>query len=252
MDLHLQNKVAIVTGASKGIGAGIAKALAAEGVAVVVNYASSQAGADRVVADITAAGGRATAVQADVSQAADVKRLFAAAQAAFGPIDIVINNAGVFEFGPVESVTESEFQRHFGTNVYSLFLTTQEALAYFPAAGGSIVNISSLAGQSPAANTGLYAATKAAGDALTVALAKELAPRRIRVNTVAPGPTDTEGVQSQGNLAPGSAGEQAILAATPLGRLGQPADIAAVVVFLVSDAAAWLTGERIRAGGGLQ
>ena len=252
MELNLKGKVAIVTGASKGIGAGIAKALAAEGVAVAVNYASSREGADRVVADIVAAGGRALAIQADVSRAAEVNELFAQTHAAFGALDIVVNNAGIYGFGPVESITESEFHRHFNTNVLGLFLTTQAALTYFPATGGSIVNISSVGAQSPMPSTSLYAASKAAGDTITVALAKELAARHIRVNTVAPGPTNTEGVQSQGDFAPSSEGEKFIVGATPLGRLGQPADIAAVVVFLVSDAAAWLTGERIRASGGLQ
>lgn len=252
MDLNLTGKVAVVTGASKGIGAGIAQALAAEGATVIVNYASSQADADRVVAAIEAAGGRATAVQADVSQAADVTRLFEAAHAAYGRVDILVNNAATFELGPLESVTEAKFHHHFDTNVLSLFLTTQAALPYFSATGGSIVNISSVAGLNPSANASLYAATKAAGDAVTVALAKELGPRGIRVNTVAPGPTNTEGVRRLGQVSPGTPGEQFVVQLTPLGRLGEPADIAAVVTFLVSDAAKWVTGERLRASGGLQ
>jgi len=251
MNLNLKGKVAVVTGASKGIGAGIAQALAAEGVTVVVNYVNSQTDASRVVAAIEAAGGRATAVQADVSKAADVARLFEATQQAYGQVDILVNNAATFEMAPVETVTEETFHHHFTTNVWSLFLTTQAALPYFKQ-GGSIVNISSIAGLNPPANASLYAATKAAGDAVTVSLAKELGPRGIRVNTVAPGPTNTEGIRRQGQVSPGTPGEQFVVQLTPLGRLGEPADIAAVVTFLVSDAAGWVTGECLRASGGMQ
>lgn len=249
MDLKLTGKVAVVTGASKGIGAAIAKGLAAEGASVIVNYASSKEGADRVVSAITAAGGKALAVQGNVASAADVKQLFAEAGKAFGRVDVVVNNAGIFKFDPVEAITEEEFLREYQTNVLGPILTTQEALKYFPESGGSIINISSIVSTNPGPNSSLYASTKGALDTLTKAHAKELAPRNIRVNIVAPGPTETEGAHRVGLI--GSDLEKALVASTPLGRLGQPADIAAAVVFLASDAAAWITGDRLTASGGL-
>ena len=250
MNLKLNGKVAIVTGASKGIGAGIAKQLATEGVKVVVNYASSESDADKVVTEILSQGGIALAIKADVSSAPDVKRLFEEAHAAFGRIDIVVNNAGTFKFDPIEAVTEDVFRKQFNINVWGPVLTTQEALKYFPASGGNIVNISSAASQNPAANGSIYAATKAALDAMTVALSRELAARNIRVNAIAAGPTVTEGVKELGVL--GTDAEQYMINATPMGRLGQPDDIAPVVAFIISDAAGWITGDRIKASGGLQ
>lgn len=250
MNLKLNGKVAIVTGASKGIGAGIAKRLATEGVQVVVNYASSKSDADKVVAEILSQGGIALAIKADISSASDVKRLFEEAHAALGRIDIVVNNAGTFKFDPIEAVTEDVFRKQFNINVWGPVLTTQEALKYFPVTGGNIVNISSAASQNPAANGSIYAATKAALDAMTVALSRELATRNIRVNAIAAGPTVTEGVKELGVL--GTDAEQHMINATPMGRLGQPDDIALVVAFIVSDAAGWVTGDRIKASGGLQ
>lgn len=244
----LTGKVAIVTGASKGIGAGIAKGLSAAGAAVVVNYASSKEGADRVVAEITGKGGKAIAVQGDVSKAADVKRLFAETKKAFGPPDVLVNNAGVFEFEPLEAVTEAEFHREFNTNVLGPILTIQEAVKHFGAEGGSVINISSVASANPVANSAVYAATKGAVDSITRGLAKELGPRKIRVNAIAPGGVETEGTHRIGVI--GSDFEKQIVAETPLGRFGQPEDIARVAVFLASDDSGWLTGERITASGG--
>jgi 3-oxoacyl-[acyl-carrier protein] reductase len=246
----LTGKVAIVTGASKGIGAGIAKGLGAEGAAVVVNYASSKEGADRVVAEIKAKGGKAVAVQGDVSKAADVLRLFAETKKAYGSFDVLVNNAGVFEFEPLEAVTEAEFHREFNTNVLGPILTTQEALKHFGPKGGSVINISSVASTSPVPNSVVYSATKGAVDAITRGLAKELGPRKIRVNTIAPGGVETEGTHRIGVI--GSDFEKQIIAGTPLGRFGQPEDIAQVAVFLASDDSGWLTGERISASGGFQ
>ena len=244
----LRGKVAIVTGASKGIGAAIAKGLAEGGAAVALNYASDKAGADRAVAAIRARGGKAVAIQADMSSAADVKRLFEQTKAALGTPNVLVNNAGTYKFGPIADITEAEFHRHFDTNVLGPMLAIQEALNYFPAEGGSIVNISSIASESPVPNSSLYAATKGALDTLTRALAKELGPRNIRVNAVAPGYTDTEG--NRGFV--GSAEGEALVAVTPLGgRFGRPEEIAPTVVFLASDDAAWLTGERISASGGV-
>jgi 3-oxoacyl-[acyl-carrier protein] reductase len=245
---ELTGKVAIVTGASKGIGAGIAKGLGAAGAAVVVNYASSKEGADRVVAEIAAKGGKAIAVQGDVSKAADIKRLFAATKRAFGSVEILVNNAGVFEFDPLEAVTENEFHRQFNINVLGTILATQEAVNHFGPDGGSVINISSVASTNPVPNSVIYAATKSAVDSITRGLAKELGARKIRVNAIAPGGVETEGTHRIGVI--GSDFQKQMVAATPLGRLGQPDDIARVAVFLASDNAAWLTGERLTASGG--
>jgi 3-oxoacyl-[acyl-carrier protein] reductase len=246
----LIGKVAIVTGASKGIGAAIAKRLAAAGAAVAVNYASDKEGADRAVAEIAAKGGKAVAIQADMAKAADVRRLFEETKRTLGQPNVLVNNAGTFKFEPVQDITEAEFHRHFDTNVLGPLLAIQEALNYFPSEGGSIVNISSIASESPVPSSSLYAATKGALDTLTLALARELGPRNIRVNTVAPGYTDTEGNQRIGFV--DSAEGQALAAATPLGgRFGRPEEIAPAVAFLASDDAAWLTGERINASGGV-
>jgi len=244
----LKGKVAIVTGASKGIGAGIAKGFAAAGAAVVVNYASSREGADRVVADITAQGGKAIAVQGDVSKAADVKRLFEQTRASFGALDVLVNNAGVYQFDPLETVTEKEFHREFDTNVLGTILTIQEALKYFGPQGGSVINISSIASLNPTPDSVVYAATKSAVDSITRGLSKELGARKIRVNAIAPGGTASEGLAAAGIL--GSDFEKQIIGMTPLGRFGQPEDIARVAVFLASDDSSWLTGERITASGG--
>jgi 3-oxoacyl-[acyl-carrier protein] reductase len=246
----LTGKVAIVTGASKGIGAAVAIAMAEAGAAVAVNYSSGKDGADRVISEIIGNGGKAIAIRADVSRASEVNRMFEETLKSFGSIDVLVNNAGVFQFDPFEAITEKEYRRHFDINVLGTILATQEALKYFPRTGGSIINLSSIASENPVPNSALYAATKGAIDTLTMALAKELGPRKIRVNTVAPGLVDTEGNRSSGFVgsAPGDAGA----AATPLGaRFGLPKDIAPVVVFLASNDAAWLTGERISASGGL-
>ncbi len=247
---ELRGKVAIVTGASKGIGAAIAKGLGAAGAAVAVNYASSKEGADRVVAEITGKGGKAIAVQGDVSKAADVKRLFAETKKAFGSLDVLVNNAGIYAFEPLENVTEDEFHREFNTNVLGPILTIQEALKHFGPNGGSVINISSVASTSAPPNSVVYSATKGAVDSISRVLGKELGARKIRVNTIAPGGVETEGVHSAGII--GSDFEKQIVAGTPLGRLGQPEDIARVAVFLASDDSRWLTGERIAASGGFR
>jgi 3-oxoacyl-[acyl-carrier protein] reductase len=246
----LAGKVAVVTGASKGIGAGIAKALAAEGASVVVNYASSRAGADAVVAAIKAEGGKAIAVQGDVSKSADVLRLFAETRQAFGALDVLVNNAGVYAFAPLEEITEAEFHRQFNTNVLGLLLVTQEASKHFREAGGSIINISSTASRITPPQTAVYTATKGAVDAITHVLSKELAPRKIRVNAINPGGVETEGTHAAGVI--GSDFEAQMIAQTPLGRLGQPSDIAPIAVFLASADSGWLTGETILAAGGMR
>jgi len=246
----LTGKVAVVTGASKGIGAGIARALGAEGAAVVVNYASDKEGADRVVRAIVAEGGRAVAVQCDVAKIEDIRRLFAETKRAFGGLDVLVNNAGVFRFDPIEEVTEQEFHREFNTNVLGSILAIQEGVKYFGSAGGSIINISSVASTNPAPQSVVYSSTKAALDSVTRVLAAELGPRQIRVNSVNPGATETEGANDLGVF--GTEFGQRLLSDTPLGRFGQPRDIAPAVVFLASDAANWVTGETIRVSGGLK
>jgi 3-oxoacyl-[acyl-carrier protein] reductase len=247
---ELKGKVAIVTGASKGIGAGIAKGLAAAGASVVVNYASSKEGADRVVADISSKGGKAIAVQGDVAKAGDVKRLFAETKKAFGRLDVLVNNAGVYQFAPLESVTEEEFHREFNTNVLGLILATREAAKYFGPEGGSVINLGSVASSITPPNSVVYTATKAAIDAVTGVLAKELGPKKIRVNSINPGGVETEGTHTAGIV--GSDFATQMVAQTPLGRFGQPEDIAPVAVFLASEASGWLTGEVLRASGGLR
>jgi 3-oxoacyl-[acyl-carrier protein] reductase len=250
MSKKLAGKVALVTGASKGIGAAIAKHLAAEGAAVVVNYSSDREGAQRVVADITGAGGKAVAVQANVAKKQDIERLFAEAKKAFGKLDILVNNAGIYEFSPLESLTEEHFHKQFNTNVLGLLLASQEAVRHFGPSGGSIINISSIASTQAPATASVYSATKAAVDAVTRSLAKELGPRNIRVNAINPGAVETEGVHTAG-LMEGDFLKQ-LKAQTPLGRIGQPEDIAPAAVFLASPDAAWITGETLRIGGGLR
>jgi 3-oxoacyl-[acyl-carrier protein] reductase len=242
----LANKVAIVTGASKGIGAAIAKALAAEGASVVVNYASSKGGADTVVGAITKAGGKAIAVRGDVSKTAEAQGIIAAAIEAYGRLDILVNNSGVYEFGAIEEVTEEKFHKLF--NVLGLLLTTQAAVKHLQA-GGSIINIGSAVTRLKPTGSSVYTATKGAVDAITGVLAKELAAKKIRVNSINPGMVETEGTHTAGFI--GSDFEKGIVAQTPLGRVGQPRDIAAIAVFLASDDSGWLTGELQWASGGL-
>ena len=246
----LTGKVAVVTGASKGIGAGIAKALGAAGASVVVNYATDRPGADKVVAEIVASGAKAVAVGASVADAQQVETLFAETKKQFGKVDILVNNAGVYAMAPLEQVTFEEINRIFGTNVTGLLLASKAALALFPAEGGSIINIGSVVSESTPATSSVYTGTKGAVDAITRVLAKELGPRKIRVNAVNPGLTVTEGVQTagfhQGEFADGA------VATTPLGRLGTPEDIADVVTFIASDDARWVTGSLLQAGGGLR
>lgn len=245
----LEGKVAVVTGASKGIGAAIAKGLAREGAAVVVNFASSRAGAEAVVAEITAAGGRAVAVQGDVSKQSEAKGLIEAAVTQFGRLDILVNNSGVYEFAPIAEVTEAHYRRQFDVNVLGVLLATQAAEKHL-GAGASIVNISSVAASVHPATTAVYTGTKGAVNALSGVLANELAPRGIRVNVVSPGFVVTEGTHTAGIV--GSEMEAGMVAQTPLGRAGQPDDIAGLVVFLASDDARWVTGEDINASGGVR
>lgn len=244
----LTGKVALVTGASKGIGASIARRFAAEGASVVVNYASSPEGANFVVNAITSEGGKAVAVQADVSKADDIKRLVAETKAAYGTLDVLVNNAGVFDFAPLEGVTEAEFHRQFNINVLGPLLLTKEALSLFGERGGSVINVSSVVSTSPPPGSVVYSATKGALDTVTRALALELAGRKIRVNTLAPGGVETEGARRLGIT--GSDLEKSIIASTPLGRIGQPDDISRVAVFLAAEDSGWLTGERLTAAGG--
>jgi 3-oxoacyl-[acyl-carrier protein] reductase len=245
----LAGKVAVVTGASKGIGASIAEYLGAEGASVVVNYATSKAGADKVVNAITAKGGKAIAVQADVSSEADIKRLFAETKKAYGKLDILVNNAGVYEFLPLENITAEHFHRLYNLNVLGLLLTTQEAVKDM-ADGGSIINIGSVAGESPVATGSVYSSTKAAVDAITIALSKELGPRKIRVNSVNPGMVETEGVHAAGIAE--SDFRKMVEAQTPLGRIGQPEDIGRVAAFIASDDAGWINGQAIQIAGGMR
>jgi 3-oxoacyl-[acyl-carrier protein] reductase len=244
----LSGKVAVVTGASKGIGASIALHLAAEGARVVVNYASSKEGADRVVAEIAGKGGKAIAVQANVAKEADIVRLFAETKKVFERLDILVNNAGVYEFGPLENVTAEQYHRMFDVNVLGLILATREAVKLIGPSGGSIINIGSVAGTSPPATTTVYSATKGAVDTVTKALSKELGPRKIRVNSINPGMVETEGFHTAGVA--GSEWQKKTEAETPLGRIGQPQDIAPAAVFLASDDSAWITGELLYISGG--
>ena len=245
---RLDGKVAIVTGASKGIGAAIARHLAAEGAAVVVNYSSSKEGADHVVDEIAKQGGKAIAVRANIARKVEIERLFAETKKAFGKLDILVNNAGVYEFVPLENVTEEHFHKHFDVNVLGPLLATQEATKYFGSEGGSIINISSSASVSAPAVASVYSATKAALDTITKSLAKELGPRKIRVNAINPGMVETEGVRAGGFL--GSDFQKMFEAQSALGRIGQPDDIAPAVVFLASPDAEWITGETLVVSGG--
>jgi len=246
----LSGKVAVVTGASKGIGANIAKHLGAAGANVVVNYASSKEGADKVVDEITKRGGKAIAVQGDVAKKKDIERLFAETKKSFGRLDVLVNNAGVYEFAPIEEVTEEAFHRQFNINVLGLLLATQEALKHFGAEGGNVINISSTASLATPPNTAVYTGTKGAVDVITGVLAKELGPKKVRVNSINPGGVETEGFRSMGLS--GSDFEKNLVAQTPLGRLGQPDDIGPVAVFLASPESGWITGEVIHVAGGLR
>lgn len=246
----LTNKVAVVTGASKGIGAGIAKSLAAAGAAVVVNYSSAKAGAEQVVADILAKGGKAVAIQGDVSKTADVTRLFAETGKSFGGVDILVNNAGVYQFGAIEDINEEEFHRQFNTNVLGLLLATQGAVKSFGDRGGSIINISSAVTRITPPGSSIYTGTKGAVDSITQVLSKELGPKNIRVNAINPGMVETEGAHAAGFI--GSDFHKELEKQTPLGRIGQTDDIAPIAVFLASDDSRWLTGEILIASGGIR
>ncbi len=242
----LDGKVAIVTGASKGIGASIAEELAKEGASVVVNYASSKEGADKVVKRITDAGGKAVAVGADVSKPEEIKKLIDGAKQFGGKIDVLVHNAGVYAFSPLEAITAEQFHRMFDLNVLGLLLTTQAAVPLFPETGGSIINIGSLVGKNAAPNASVYSATKGAVDAITVSLAKELGPKKIRVNSVNPGPVTTAGTAGFSEFF------DTMKSQTPLGRIGEPSDIGKIVTFFASDDSAWLTGEAVLSAGGLR
>jgi 3-oxoacyl-[acyl-carrier protein] reductase len=244
----LQGKVAVVTGASKGIGAGIARALGEAGASVVVNYASDKTGAEKAVAAIKAGGGKAIAVQGDVSKGPDVKHLFDETRRAFGKLDVLVNNAGVYKFAPIEETSEAEYQRQFGTNVLGPLLATREALPLFGSEGGSVINISSIVSRMGLPGSAIYAGTKGALDTITQVLASELGPRKIRVNSINPGMVESEGTHAAGVI--GSDLQKNVEASAPLGRIGQPEDVAKVAVFLASDDSGWLTGERISASGG--
>jgi 3-oxoacyl-[acyl-carrier protein] reductase len=245
---NLKGKAAIVTGASKGIGAGIAKALGAAGASVAVNYVSDKSGADEVVAEIARGGGKAVAIRGDLSAPADITRLFTEAKEAFGRLDVLVNNAGVYKFLPLDQSESEEFHRQFNINVLGTILAAREAARYFGPEGGSIINLSSVASRAAIPNSVIYSATKGAVDAVTRVLAAELGPRKIHVNALAPGMVETEGTHMAGFI--GSEFHKMAEAATPLGRIGQPDDIASIAVFLASDAARWITGERINAAGG--
>jgi len=244
----LSGKVAVVTGASKGIGAAIAKHLAAEGASVVVNYASSKTGADKIVAEITSAGGKAVAIQADVAKKADIERLFVETKKAFGRLDILVNNAGIYEFSPLEGITEEHFHKQFNLNVLGLILVSQAALKLFDSAGGSIINTSSVVSTIGFPNASVYGGTKGAVDAITRSLATELGPRGIRVNAIRPGMVETEGTHAAGIA--GSDTQAQVKAQTPLGRTGQPQDIAGAAAFLASPDSSWITGETLVISGG--
>jgi len=248
MSKKLAGKVAVVTGASKGIGASIAKHLADEGAAVVVNYSSSKAGADRVVAEIVGKGGKAVAVQADLASKTEIERLFAETKKAFGKLDVLVNNAGIYEFAPLEEVTAEHFHKMFNLNVLGLLFASQEAAKLFGSAGGSIINISSVAASMAPPTASVYSATKAAVNAVTRSLAQELGPRKIRVNSINPGMVETEGVHAAGIA--DSDWRKQTEAQTPLGRIGQPQDIAPAAVFLASSDSAWITGETLYISGG--
>jgi 3-oxoacyl-[acyl-carrier protein] reductase len=246
----LTGKVAVVTGASKGIGAAIAKELAAQGASVVVNYASSKEGADKVVAEITKAGGKAIAVGGSVAKAAEIDKLFAETKKAYGKLDILVNNAGVYEFAPLEGITEESIEKMFGINVRGLLLATKAGVALFPPEGGNVINIGSVASDQTPPMSAAYSGTKGAVDAITRVLAKELGPKKIRVNAVNPGPVVTEGFKSAG--VEGSDFEKSMLQSTPLGRIGKPDDVATVVAFLASDDAGWVTGSLLQTAGGMR
>ena len=244
----LDNKIALVTGASKGIGAAIAKSLALAGATVVVNYATSKPGADKTIADITAAGGKAIALQGDFSKAEDINRVYAEIKAKYGKLDVLVNNAGVYAFSPIEQVSQEEFHRQFNLNVLGMLLSTQAAMPLFPAEGGSIINIGSGVGRMPLPNGAIYCGTKGAVDSITISLSKEFGARKIRVNALNPGLVETEGTETSGILR--SDFEKTLIATTPLGRVGRPQDIANIAVFLASDEAYWVNGQLIGAAGG--